>query len=327
MHPTLPSSLRIGVLRGGPSPEYDVSLKTGGHVLEQLSKTHQPFDIFISKDGTWHMHGIPRSPDRILKHLDVVWNGLHGAYGEDGTVQGILSQFGIPFTGSDRFSSAIAMNKALAKERLAAAGAKVPVHAIVREGEDASSRSREIFSSLPHPFVVKPVRGGSSVGVSIVRTPAELVQSIQDIHASGSAAIVEEYIEGREATCGVVDSFRGKDIYALPVVEIIAPQHKEFFDYEAKYGGQSREVCPSGFSDADKKEMERVAALAHKTLGLRHYSRSDFIIHPRRGIYFLETNSLPGLTSESLLPKSLAAVGVSSSEFIHHVLRMALEKR
>src|SRR4051812_28058000 len=108
---TLPSSLRIGVLRGGPSPEYDASLKTGGHVLKYLNETHKPLDIFISKDGTWHVQGIERKPERILKQVDVVWNALHGLYGEDGGVQEILNHHGVPYTGSDRMASAVAMNK------------------------------------------------------------------------------------------------------------------------------------------------------------------------------------------------------------------------
>jgi D-alanine-D-alanine ligase len=129
----------------------------------------------------------------------------------------------------------------------------------------------------------------------------------------------------KDATCGVVEKFMDEPLKALPPVEIIPPTEADFFDYQAKYGGQSREICPGNFSNTETAEIQRVAAAAQRTLGLRHYSRSDFIIHPTRGIYFLEVNTLPGLTNESLLPKSIRAAGSTLPEFLDHVLTLALE--
>ncbi|MEI6843062.1 MAG: D-alanine--D-alanine ligase [bacterium] len=321
---SLPKNLKIGVVRGGPSAEYEVSLKSGANVLKHLSETHRPIDIFISKDGKWHINGLERKPERILKNVDVVYNALHGAYGEDGGIQALLDHHGVPYTGSNKFASALGMNKFLTKERVKEIGVKTPLYTIVRDGEDVYVRAKDIFKNLPHPVVIKPVDSGSSVGVTIAQTPVEVLEGLQKAMSGGHSAIVEEFIAGREATCGVLDNFRGQKTYALPPVEIFPPIENNFFDYDSKYNGQSREVCPASFRGQDKKEIERISALVHEALGLRHYSRSDFIISPKRGIYFLEVNTLPGLTDECTFPKSLSAVGMSNKDFIHHIISLAL---
>ncbi len=303
----LSPSLRIGVLRGGPSAEYDVSLKTGANVLKHLSETHRPLDIFISRNGKWHMQGVERSPERILKQVDVIFNALHGAYGEDGGVQEVLNHHGVPYTGSGRLESAVAMNKWMTKERAMKAGIKTPVCAIVRQEDNLAEKTKEIWSGIPSPLIVKPACSGSSFGLYKVNSFKELLSSLETVLSEHGSAIVEEYIAGKEATCGVINNFRDQDIYALPPM--------------------SGEICPGNFSGVEKKEIERLSALIHKTLGLSHYSRSDFIISPRRGIYFLEVNTLPGLTKESLLPKSLKAIGSSVQEFLHHVIGLALNKK
>ncbi len=289
-------SLRVGVLRGGPSPEYDVSLKTGATVLSHLADVCQPVDIFISKNGALHVDGRELETARILNHIDVVWNGLHGAYGEDGRVQEILDRHGAKYTGSDRFSSAVSMNKHMTKDRAAEAGIRTPVFAFVRERDSVRDKASEIFHSIPHPLIVKPATGGSSIGLYFVQSFPELLVALETILAAYDCAIVEEYITGREATCGVINHFRGQETYALPVVEIIPPPDKKLFDYSAKYSGESREVCPANFDSKTKKEIEKISAHIHDALGLSHYSRSDFIVSPRRGVYFLEVNALPGLT-------------------------------
>src|SRR3989338_6794826 len=324
--PTLSPSLHIGVLRGGPSSEYDVSLKSGANVLRHLSETHRPLDIFISRDGKWHIAGVERSPERILQNVDVVFNALHGAYGGDGGVKEVLGYLGVPYTGSGRYESAIAMNKWMTKERATAAGIKTPVFAIVRETDNLAQKAKEIFNSIPHPLIVKPACGGSSLGLYKVSSYSELLSALESVLSEHGSAIVEECIIGKEATCGVINNFRELDVYALPPIEIIPPKGK-LFDYDSKYNGESREICPGNFSQLEKKEIERLSALIHQTLGLSHYSRSDFIVSPRRGIYFLEVNTLPRLTPESLLPKSLKAIGSSVQEFLHHVIGLALKKK
>ncbi len=322
---SLPSSLRIGVLRGGPSLEYDLSLRGGARILQEFSETHRPIDIFISRDGKWHVQGVERSPERILKNVDVVFNALHGAYGEDGQVQQLLNRVGVPYTGSDRFQSAVSKNKSMAKDIARAAGIKTPISVVVRRSDSLSDKATEIWNSIPNPLVVKPVSGGSSLGVSVVESYSELLSSLEDVLAENDSALVEEYISGRQATCGVVDSFRGQDVYVLPVIEMIVPKDKKFFDFDLKYSDRNEEICPGNFSIAEKKEIERSSKLIHTKLGLRHYSRSDFIVSPRRGVYFIEVNALPGLAEKSSLFLSLKSVGVSAKEFLHHVVALALD--
>lgn len=316
----------VGVLRGGPSSEYEVSLKTGASVLKNLNRErYEPRDIFIAKDGAWHLDGLRRGEDYILHRVDVVFNALHGEYGEDGKVQRILEHFGAPFTGSLSLPSAMAMNKVMTKNSVSGLPIKMPRHIVIENSEeDLERKIMEVWKTFTQPSVVKPMAFGSSVGVGIARDFPTFRLLILGALEKSDSALVEEYIQGREATCGVVENFRGEEIYQLLPVEIIPPPEKEFFDYQAKYSGLSREICPGNFSPAEKTTIQQAAALVHQTLGLGHYSRSDFIVSPKRGIYFLEVNTLPGLTNESLLPKSLAAIGCSLPDFLEHLIALAL---
>lgn len=314
----------VGVLRGGPSSEYEVSLKTGATVLRELDKDkYEVRDLFVSRSGDWHLHGVPVRPEQALFGVDVAWNAIHGEYGEDGQLHSVLDSLGVPYTGSGAAASQLAFNKQHTKDLLVKNGIKVAHGIVVDVPEDMDEQERlvvELFRSMPHPAIVKPVIGGSSVGVSIADNFHALAAALQTASRISPQVLVEELIRGREATVGVVDDFRGQKTYALMPVEIIPPP-KHFFDYEVKYNGETIERCPGNFSSAEKAELERAAKLAHELMGAAHYSRSDFILSPR-GIYFLEINSAQavGLTEGSLLPKALHAGGTKLSEFIDHVI-------
>ncbi|MEN9622160.1 MAG: hypothetical protein RLZZ67_594 [Candidatus Parcubacteria bacterium] len=321
-----PHKIRVAVLRGGPSSEYDVSLKTGETVLKHLpASKYEPIDVFISKDGIWHVNGMEKSPAEALKHADVAFVALHGQFGEDGKVQRILEHMGVPFTGSQSFPSAVAMNKHLTKGGLKQIKDKVKMaaHKVFSREEILAKGPHELFREIPHPSIVKPLSAGSSVGVTVVKDYFALGEALAKALEHSDSVIVEEFIEGREATCGILESFRSEKHYALLPVEIVPHKASTFFDYDAKYGGGSLEICPGNFDEATKKAIQDAAQAVHAELGLRHYSRSDFIVHPKRGVYFLEVNTLPGLTTESLLPKSINAVGSSLSEFLDHVITLA----
>ena len=332
--------IRVGVVRGGISSEYDVSLKTGANVLshlqgDKLNHKYKAIDILIDKDGAWHVKGKPVTMDQVSHSVDVIFNALHGDFGEDGKIQQILDQWSIPYTGSGSFASAIGYNKILAKERFAQIGVKTPQYLVYESYKEDSGESVEdyakrtaksIWEKLPPPWVVKLPSSGSSVGVQICKTFPELVDALAGSESSDGTILIEEMIEGKEATVPVVDSFRGQKYYVLPPVEIRVPKHKTFFDYDAKYSGISEEICPGNFTREEKDELERLASLIHTGLNLDHYSRSDFIIHPRKGIYALEVNTLPGLTDESITPRAIRAVGASMPEFIDHILGLALKR-
>lgn len=315
----------VGVLRGGPSREHEVSLKTGHAILANLPEhLYTTRDIYIDKEGAWHERGRPTTPERVLPSVDVVVIGLHGEYGEDGEVQKLLDRYGVPYTGSDSFGSYVAMHKVLTKERAKDLGLLTPKYRFIEEGSDTHAAAMDIVRSFHQPVIVKPLRWGSSVGITIVGGFQPVHDAINALLEGGAGGVlVEELIRGTEATAGVVEGLRGESLYALPPIEIIPPE-RDFFSYSAKYSGASREIVPGRFAKPVQEELMRMARVMHEGLNLRHYSRSDFMISPK-GIYFIETNTLPGMTSESLLPKSLAAIGVSFPDFLSHLVDLALK--
>ena len=319
----------VGVLRGGPSSEYEVSLKSGASVLTALDREKfDPRDIFIDRNGTWHSHGVEATPARALRGVDVVVNKIHGEYGEDGQLHQILDPLGIAYTGSSAPVSKLVFNKKLTNDAVRKLGFKVPHGTVVRYpsrgAEDMEELARRIFRGVPQPSIVKPVIGGSSVGMTIADNYFSLLSGLQEAFKISPQVLIEEYIRGREATVGVIDNFRNEKTYALMPVEIIPPPHHKFFSYDAKYSGETTERVPSTFSDTQKQELAAIAKKVHEELGLAHYSRSDFIVS-RRGIYFLEINNAAavGMTEESLMPKAIKAVGSKLSEFFEHVINLA----
>lgn len=314
----------VGVLRGGPSREHEVSLKTGHAMLSNLpADRFTARDLYIDKSGAWHERGRPVQPDRVLATIDLAMLGLHGEFGEDGEVQRLLERHGVPYTGSDPFGSHLAMHKALAKHRAEAAGILTPAALFAERPDDAHAVAADAIRAFHQPVVVKPVRWGSSLGVTIVGGYQPVLLAIQALFDQGAdGVLVEERIRGVEATVGIVEGLRGEALYALPAVEIRPTEH-DHFSYESKYGGTAVEVVPGRFSAGEKAELARMARAAHEELGLRHYSRSDFILNPR-GIYYLETNTLPGMTAESLFPKALEAIGVRLPDFLSHLADLAL---
>ncbi len=282
------TKIRVGVLRGGPSDEYEVSLKTGSNILKAMPEHYHARDIFIDKKGDWHLDGIVKKPNAIIRHFDVIFNALHGNYGEDGKVQKLLDDHGVPYTGSGALASAIGMNKYLSKNVYRENGLKTPHYELIRRTDNSQSMMFGVYANLRKPLVVKPATSGSSLGVTVNITDFEpFLKATEEAFKFSDSVLVEEFILGREATCAVIDSAKTKGhAYALAPIEIIKPQ----------------EICPGNFTEKETKEIQEMAIKAHKVLGLRHYSRSDFMVTDKE-IYILETNTLPGLTAESLLPK------------------------
>lgn len=336
--------IRVGVLRGGPSGEYNVSLRTGKNIINALrdGKNYAVQDIFIDRDGVWHIDGVARAVERIFPHVDVVVNALHGAYGEDGRVQRLLESHHIPFTGSGSLGSALGMNKHLAKRRFKMRGLLTPEHFAIEKTDYSQEIVKKIIADYPHLKLVKPASSGSSLGVSIINDCNELEKAIVSAFEHSDTALVEEYIKGREATCGVIESGRASEVYALQPIEIrhLSDQNSQnardnssgggasgVWTYASKYNDALHElICPAGFAPAEITLIQRTAVEAHKALGLRHYSRSDFIVN-RFGVYILETNTLPGLTPTSLFPKALSVAGLSLADFLDHIIAIAMGGR
>jgi len=320
----------VAVLRGGTGGEHEVSLRSGANVIEGLQRLgYKVVDVFIDKKGEWHVRGVPATPERALSGVDVAWNVLHGEYGEEGKLQRTLDRLGVPYTGSGAYSSALAFNKVLTKDELAKHGVRMPRHKVLSADMlELEREALEAYRMFAPPIIVKPSSSGSSVGVSLVKTFEQFWESLKEAFKHSPKALVEEYIKGKEATAGVVEGLRGQKFYALLPVEIVPPPTHTIFDYGAKYSGESTERVPGNFTREETEELQRFARIAHEALGLRHYSRSDFVVTPK-GVYFLETNNAAGvgMTNESLLPKSLNAVGIAIDDFLKHITELALRGR
>ncbi len=315
----------VGVLRGGPSSEYDLSLKTGTSILNALPESEYDLrDIFIDRKGYWHARGIPVEPARALAQVDVVINGLHGGPGEDGTVQRILQTLGVPFTGSNALASGLSLNKIQAGIELKKAGIRMPLSVgfTLSSGLNTAEMSRFVFQEFGPPYIVKPAREGASHGVVLVATFVELGERIADMLEAFGSAVVQEYLLGEEATVGVIDDFRGEELYVLPPARVMYPEESPFLHFDHHHSGEARFIVPSDFGHDEKAELAEMARAAHRALRLSHSSRSDFIV-TKRGPYLLEVNALPGLYDGAAFPAMLESVGASRGEYLTHAIGLA----
>ncbi len=305
----LSGKTRVAVLRGGPSHTYEDSLRTGGYVLSLLRsmpEEYEPLDVFVSRDGLWHHEGLSEDPHKILSRADVVWNALHGHYGESGEVQKLLGNLGRHFTGSEVSGSTFSHNKDLSKNLYRAHSLLTPEFAIVEEGQAYDEELIKIFRTFLHPVIVKPATGVRGVGVRLAHTFQELKDVVVRTFSHAPRVIVEEYVRGTVATCAVVEEAKGERLYAL------LPTHIET---------EHRRVRPKL---EELKRIEEMSKTAHEALGLRHYSSSDFIVTPKGRIYILETNSQPVFHEDSLLHHSLISSGWAPKDFADHCLKLAL---
>ena len=319
---------RIAVLRGGPSEEYAVSMETGAAVLKALEEMKYPYkDIVITKKGEWLDEGKVKTPKNTLDAIDTVFIALHGAYGEDGGVQKLLQDLEIPFTGSKAMPSAIAFNKTTTKDLLKDMDIKMPKHKHIKKDSvtDIESLVDSLNKELGEELFIKPNTGGSSQGARYSPNKDSLRIALKELFEVYESLLIEEFIQGKEATVGVLNDFRDELIYSLPAIEIVPPSGEPLFSFENKYNGKTKEICPGRFSYKEKTELEEMARKIHSELRCDHYSRSDFIL--RNGdVYFLEINTLPGLTSESLMHKAAAAVGLGFNDLIEHLIEIANRK-
>ncbi len=317
----------VGVLRGGTSNEYPLSLKTGAEMLRALpDERYDVRDILIDRTGLWHYRGQPATPARALAQLDVVLNALHGGVGEDGTVQRILERAAVPYAGSRPQHAAAALNKIRAREILKMAGVRMPraLSFSIDNGLNTAEMATAVFSLFPPPYVVKPQSDGASHGIVLVRTLNDLPDAIGDVIDEYGAALVEEYIRGEEVSVGIIENFRSEPLYVLPPAHV----HKDtpHLHHTHHHDGLLRHSVPSRFSFEHKLSLADVARSAHRALGLLHFSRSDIILAPH-GIYLLEINSIPGLYPSATFPAMLESVGSSVREFLEHAIHLAKNHR
>ncbi len=254
------------------------------------------------------------------KEIDLAFVLLHGKLGEDGCIQGMLDVLGIPFVGSGVLSSALAFNKRVSKELYRSRGLRVANEIILRKGDDFSLGS--ITESIGSSVVVKPVAEGSSLGVSICHNQDELHAGIEKAFHHDREIMVEEYIDGQEITCCVLGN---QELETLPLIEIAPQSAYSFFDYEAKYTpGATRETCPAPLSQALTEKARSYGRKAHQALGCDVWSRTDMIVRGEE-IYVLETNTIPGMTENSLFPLAARTAGLSLSQLLDRLISLSLE--
>lgn len=295
-------SKRVAVLMGGWSAEREVSLVSGAAVTQALREAgYEVFAIDVQRD-------MGSMLTRLLPRPDVVFNALHGRFGEDGCVQGLLNILNIPYTHSGLLASAVAMDKPTAKRMFAAAGINVAEDRIVTHAQLMAG------DPLPRPYVIKPINEGSSVGVCIVRD-GDAVPFADGHWPHGEQVMAERFIPGREFTVAVMGD------RPLAVTEILTDH--TFYDYDAKYtAGGSRHLLPAPVAKEIHDEAQRVAVLAHRVLGCRGVSRSDLRFDGER-LYILEVNTQPGMTPTSLVPEQAAFAGLSFPELVRWMVENA----
>jgi D-alanine-D-alanine ligase len=344
------SKLRVAVLMGGISSERDISLSTGKQILQSLdpekyeaigvdaalmpgssrsklkgaandiSTVAEAGKVLAESNALVSVDAI--AGDGSSQRPDVVLIALHGKFGEDGTVQGMLDLLGVPYTGSGVLASALCMDKSMTKNVLASDGIPVPesVDFTVVKGQWDRDAVAEAVGRIGYPVVVKPSRQGSTIGMTKVNSADGLNNAISEAAAYDEQIIVEQFIRATELTVGVLGT---NNPQALPVIEIVPKGG--FYDYEAKYApGGSEHFIPARIGDAETKQAQEIAVKAFKSLGCRGMARVDIMLSDN-GMYVLEVNTIPGMTPTSLLPEAAKAKGIGFSELLDTIIGFALE--
>ena len=339
--------IRVAVLLGGDSSEREISFRSGVAMAQALSAERYNvtmFDVATAKTrsesestratalGDKPRHAcLPVEWNQLATTLytmpfDAVLPAMHGGWGEDGTLQSILDVAGIPYAGSTAHASAIAINKQVCKAFLKDVGLPVPRGVLVNSIEELEDESAAWIQNSP--VVIKPNQGGSSVAVTILREPnsEKLREAVTAALADGSSALVEEWIEGTEVTCATMGE--GASTQALPIIEIVPQGDAEFYDFEAKYApGGSQHLIPPRISEAASTLIAQYAIQAHRALGCRGVARSDYIVDKNGTPYFLELNTIPGMTQTSLVPDAARAAGMGFEKLVETLVDQAINRK
>ncbi len=306
--------MHIIVLLGGDSPEREVSLSSGRNIVDALRENgHRVTALDPGDDKTKTLENIYAGIRKAVPRADVVFNALHGGTGENGIIQSVLRMMHIPFTGSGAEASMLAMDKSISK--LLARGDDVKTPAFLEIKDQGYTHIREKLGS---PFIIKPVDGGSSLGFHIIEREEDFTPALKDALNYGTRILAEQYIGGAEIAAGVL---KGE---ALPLVRII-PSHR-IYDYTCKYTeGMSQYIVPADLSAELTREIQAVALKIYHVLRLTNYARIDFLVGENDIPYFIEANTLPGMTSTSLLPKAANAAGITFKALLEIIIQDAVE--
>ncbi|HEY1757442.1 MAG TPA: D-alanine--D-alanine ligase family protein [Bryobacteraceae bacterium] len=312
--------LRVAVLCGGRSGEHEVSINSAESIIAAMDQGRYEVErIFITKEGRWQPRAISPEPDGN-PGIDVVFPALHGTFGEDGTVQGLLELAGLPYVGAGVLASAASMDKDVMKRLCRERGIPVVDHIVVMRG---AAQTEQICRKLPFPMFVKPANLGSSVGISKVRTCEELKAALELAGRYDRKIVVERGVEGREFECSVMGN--GQPMAAIPC-EILPS--REFYDYEDKYLlNQAQVVLPADLTPPQTAEMQRLTVECYQAVGCEGMARVDFLMETKTGsMYVNEINTVPGFTAISMFPKMWEKSGLPYPKLIDRLIELALER-
>lgn len=329
----------LAVVYGSDSSEWEVSCRSGEFVASRIDNSVYEIYEILARFGKWQLVAYRKlnsmrvtlpegsrpeidKTDFSVKLMgekvkfDYAYIVQHGAPGENGLLQGYLEMLGIPFSSPGALVSTIAFDKYACKSFLRPLGlVKMAPELFVREGEDVGAFSRKVETELKFPVFVKPTDGGSSFGISMVKEPGGVCDAVKYAFSEGRTVIVEQGIEGRELTCAAY--FDGDRVSALPVIEIVS--ENEYFDYDAKYNGHSSEICPAPIEDSERDLIQKTTVAIYSALGCKGVVRVDYILSSD-GLYFLEVNTIPGMTGASLVPKMVRTAGLDMTAFLSAII-------
>ncbi len=302
--------MNVILIAGGWSDEREVSLSGAKKIHSALEELGHAVTFFDPADDFKNLLS-------IAKGADFAFINLHGTPGEDGLIQAVLDKANCPYQGAGAAASYLALNKAASKEVFEDKGVRTPNWQLVTPVQGPDTKLE-----LPLPVFVKPNKGGSSLGMSLVKTADDFPEALKKVFSMCQSALVEEFIPGVELTCGILD---GKP---LPLVMITPKSDSDFFDYENKYADDgAEEICPAPVDDSVTETIQKQMVIANEALGLTGYSRGDFILTEDGDTHLLEVNTLPGMTPTSLLPRAAGAIGLSFTELIAELVRIGMKER
>ncbi|MBI4363666.1 MAG: D-alanine--D-alanine ligase [Candidatus Doudnabacteria bacterium] len=336
--------IRVGIIFGGKSAEHEVSLQSAKNIIEALDKNkYEPILIGIDKKGGWHLQNnanfllhandpkqiaikdvsqdLSITPGRNDQRIDVVFPVLHGTYGEDGTMQGMLKLLNVPFVGPSVLGSAVAMDKDVAKRLMRDAGLPIARFLVFKKEDEFDPGL--VIKKLGLPVFVKPANLGSSVGISKAKSEDELKKAVDEAFQYDNKILIEEFVAGREVECAVL----GNEAPKASIPGEVIPHH-EFYSYEAKYideNGAALEI-PAKLSDKEIRLIQELAVKTFKTLELEGMSRVDFFLKPNGEALVNEVNTIPGFTKISMYPKLWEALGITYSELIDQLIQLAIQR-
>jgi D-alanine-D-alanine ligase len=318
-------NLKIGVVMGGPSSEHEVSITSGRNVLRALrEQSYAVNQIYVTPTGNWLLNnqGQAYDPIQLCGHHDVIFNAIHGEFGEDGHLQQIFDHSGVRYTGAGSAAASLAMNKIISRDVFKNSGLLVPRGvAFSKEGFNLHKAVPEVIALSSPPWIVKPASRGSSVGITVVPTYADLPEAFEYAFEFDDNVLAEEYVWGREVACAVLENFDGQKHFAMHPIEIIPPEGR-IFDYETRYNGATK-LLPVSFFGEMLKKIQDTARTAHKALGLRHYSQTDMIVNGTK-VYVLETDAIPTLTDTSPFPVAARVSRIEFPQLVEHVIDQAV---